>query len=364
MLSAENPWIRYLDAGGNPVDAQGNPLNVDGSKVEPDPPNGGADSTSQGEDLDPFARLPNGPLGIPRSALTAYIKAADLLAAQQPGCRMHWSLLASIGRIESGHASGGNVDASGRTRAPILGPVLNGAGEFAAITDTDDGAHDGDQVWDRAVGPMQFIPSTWRGYAADGNGDGSSDPNNIYDATLGAGRYLCAGGLDTSDPAQRAAAVFRYNHSNSYVSTVLLWADAYARGVHPTVDTLGFLGGLGTDRSVLAAQGGRAPSGGAKRSASASESGRASSARPAPPSAGGGSGSPRPPGSSSPKPTPTPTPGPTPSPTPAPPPDPSEPPTCEPDDPSTSPSQPPDDEQPGCEPDPSETPSLLPAPAP
>ncbi|RLK54468.1 lytic transglycosylase domain-containing protein [Actinokineospora cianjurensis] len=180
--------------------------------------------------------LPGGPNGIPGTMLQAYMRAAQALATTTPGCKIDWPLLASIGRIESNHARGGRVDASGRTASPILGPVLNGGG-FAAIRDTDGGRYDGDARWDRAVGPMQFIPSTWKGYASDGNGDGETDPNNIYDATLGAGKYLCSGGLDLSNPQQRATAVFRYNHSDSYVRTVLIWADAYAKGVTPLPST-------------------------------------------------------------------------------------------------------------------------------
>jgi membrane-bound lytic murein transglycosylase B len=182
-----------------------------------------------------MASLPSGPLGIPGPALDAYLRAQKVLATTDPGCHLSWSLLASIGRIESNHARGGNVDASGRTSNPILGPVLNGNG-FAGIRDTDGGRWDGDTVWDRAVGPMQFIPSTWARWAADGNGDGITDPNNIYDATIGAGRYLCSG-RDLADPGQRAAAVFSYNHSDSYVRTVLIWADSYAKGVTPLAVT-------------------------------------------------------------------------------------------------------------------------------
>ncbi|WP_424190425.1 lytic transglycosylase domain-containing protein [Actinokineospora sp. G85] len=177
----------------------------------------------------PEVAVPTGALGIPGNMLQAYQQAADALAGP---CNMQWSLLASIGRIESNHARGGRADASGRTASPILGPVLNGAG-FAAIADTDGGKWDGDAQWDRAVGPMQFIPGTWRGYAADGNGDGQTDPNNIYDAALGSAKYLCSGGMDMSKPQDRAAAVFRYNHSDSYVRTVLVWAEAYAKGVTP-----------------------------------------------------------------------------------------------------------------------------------
>jgi transglycosylase-like protein with SLT domain len=187
------------------------------------------------DDLDKYADgpgMPNGPLGIPGVMLDAYMQAARVLNESQPGCHMHWSLLASIGRIESNHARGGRVDSKGNTTPHILGPVLNGGG-FAAIKDSDGGKFDEDGDWDRAVGNMQFIPSTWKGYAADGNGDGVSNPHNVYDATVAAGKYLCSGGMDMNVEEDRAAAVFRYNRSDSYVRTVLIWADAYAKGVTP-----------------------------------------------------------------------------------------------------------------------------------
>lgn len=208
---------------------------VDGSLPEPPNPDplvvpGGTRNTGGS-----FA--PSGALGIPGSMLKAYRNAADVLAKELPGCHIDWALIASIGRIESNHARGGYVDAKGNTLEPILGPVLNGAGAFAAIADTDGGKYDGDPTWDRAVGPTQFIPSTWKGYASDGNGDGESNPNNIYDATLASGRYLCSGGVDlTSEQTQRVA-VYRYNHSLSYVDTVIRWAVAYRGGVATLPDS-------------------------------------------------------------------------------------------------------------------------------
>ncbi|ADJ49373.1 hypothetical protein AMES_7548 [Amycolatopsis mediterranei S699] len=179
----------------------------------------------------------SGSLGIPASMLKAYQNAANILAKEQPNCHLDWALIASIGRIESNHARGGYVNANGDTLEPILGPVLNGAGAFAAIPDTDGGKYDGDAVWDRAVGPTQFIPSTWRGYASDGNGDGVSNPNNIYDETLATARYLCSGGLDLSTDAGQRIAVRRYNNSQSYVDTVLAWATAYRGGVAQLPDS-------------------------------------------------------------------------------------------------------------------------------
>ncbi|HYQ62326.1 hypothetical protein [Actinophytocola sp.] len=174
-------------------------------------------------------------LGIPGNMLEAYMNAADMLAESQPSCNLDWSLIASVGRIESNHARGGKIDDNGDTVPKIFGPVLDGGG-FAAIRDSDGGRLDGDNRWDRAVGAMQFIPTTWTKYASDGNDDGVQSPHNVYDETLAAGKFLCSGNLDLSNPADRAASVFRYNHSDSYVATVLLWADAYADGVTPMPD--------------------------------------------------------------------------------------------------------------------------------
>ncbi|HZE03166.1 MAG TPA: lytic murein transglycosylase, partial [Pseudonocardiaceae bacterium] len=177
--------------------------------------------------------LADGPLGIPGAVLDAYQFAQRTLVAIQPGCHLSWTVLAGIGRIESNHASDGRVDAFGNTLGPILGPQLDGSPGMAAIPDTDRGQLDGDTVWDRVVGPMQFIPSSWRAYGVDGNGDGVANPNNVYDSTITTGIYLCSGGTDLSNPAQLQAAVFRYNHSATYVDIVLAWAHAYVTGVVP-----------------------------------------------------------------------------------------------------------------------------------
>ena len=164
--------------------------------------------------------LPLGRLGIPGVVLQAYLRGQQIMASQQPGCHLPWWLLAGIGKVESDHADNGLVDAQGNTLVPILGPALNGTGGDAAIAAPGGG-------WERAVGPMQFLPSTWQVWGGGGN------PNNVYDAALAAGRYLCAGGRDLSAPAGQADAVFSYNPSDSYVQLVLTWAYAYASGVIP-----------------------------------------------------------------------------------------------------------------------------------
>src|SRR5699024_4513513 len=80
---------------------------------------------------------------IPRTLLDAYRAAAARLATEQPACHLDWTLLAGIGRIESNHARGGYVDSHGNVREAILGPVLDGSGDTAAVPDTDDGDLDG-----------------------------------------------------------------------------------------------------------------------------------------------------------------------------------------------------------------------------
>ena len=169
---------------------------------------------------------------VPLAALEAYKRAERSVASSSPGCHLSWTLLAAIGTVESdnGQYGGAVILTNGDTSPSILGPVLNGTGNVGAIRDTDGGRYDGDSVWDRAVGPMQFIPGTWAAYGADGNGDGVRDPNNIADAALGAANYLCAGGGDLRVQSQLRAAVMRYNYSVAYVNLVLSLARAYASG--------------------------------------------------------------------------------------------------------------------------------------
>jgi soluble lytic murein transglycosylase-like protein len=70
-----------------------------------------------------------------------------------------------------------------------------------------------------AVGPMQFLPSTWAAYGVDGDGDGSTDIMNPVDAVHGAARLLCANG--GGDPDRLASALWNYNHSDDYVRHVI-----------------------------------------------------------------------------------------------------------------------------------------------
>jgi membrane-bound lytic murein transglycosylase B len=144
-------------------------------------------------------------------------------------CRIGWTTLAGIGWVESQHGTIGDrvLGRDGRSSEPILGPALDG-GEFAAIPATSDSARwHGDRDWDHAVGPMQFIPSTWRTWQTDGDGDGLADPNDIDDASLAAARYLCQSG-DLMSGDTWARSILSYNHSTVYVLDVYTAAKAYA----------------------------------------------------------------------------------------------------------------------------------------
>jgi membrane-bound lytic murein transglycosylase B len=172
---------------------------------------------------------------IPALTLRAYREAAAWAAGFDADCRLPWTVLAGIGRIESNHGLFGGpatrFSPGGAVSPRIIGPPLDGNG-VASIPDSDGGRWDGDTTWDRAVGPMQFIPTTWRTLGRDGNGDGVADPNNLFDAAVSAAGYLClSGGGSLADPARLRQAVYGYNHSWPYVDAVLGWARLYSGGV-------------------------------------------------------------------------------------------------------------------------------------
>jgi murein DD-endopeptidase MepM/ murein hydrolase activator NlpD len=72
-----------------------------------------------------------------------------------------------------------------------------------------------------AVGWMQFLPSTWKEWGVDANGDGIADPYNPADAIFTAARYLHAAGASKSIQG----AIFAYNHAGWYVQSVMLRAE-------------------------------------------------------------------------------------------------------------------------------------------
>ncbi len=209
----------------------GNPTEVTGSEVapmtEPDAPDIAVDANVE----DSWVSRISEATGIPARALSAYALAHVSIDQAEPDCGLDWATVAAIGEIESGHGSHGGsaLRADGLVSPEILGPKLDGT-RFAAIRDTDDGTLDGDTEWDRAVGPMQFIPSTWDRWGIDANGDGIANPHQIDDAAHATALYLCASGPMTSAEGWRGA-VFSYNHDNDYVDKVARIANEYAASV-------------------------------------------------------------------------------------------------------------------------------------
>jgi hypothetical protein len=154
-------------------------------------------------------------------------------ASRCPG--LPWTVMAAVSKVETDHGrhGGSQLQPDGTITPRIVGPALDGTGGNAAITDTDQGIWDNDTVWDRATGPFQFIPTSWRIYGTDGNGDSIADPHNVYDGTPAMRRHLCPDG----NIADLNGAIYAYNHSDAYVDAVLSWAKRYSGDllVAPTV---------------------------------------------------------------------------------------------------------------------------------
>jgi len=126
--------------------------------------------------------------GVPASYLMLYKESA---AQYCPG--MSWTVLAAIGEIESG-----------------------------------DGANEGPSSAG-ALGPMQFIPSTWAEWGIDAFGQtGKPDIMNPLDAVPSAARMLCADGAGHGG-SSLSGAIFDYNHATWYVDEVLALASEYAQ---------------------------------------------------------------------------------------------------------------------------------------
>ncbi|WP_244931713.1 lytic murein transglycosylase [Nocardioides sp. W7] len=165
--------------------------------------------------------------GVPETALRAYATAQLRLAKS---CALGWTTLAGIGWVESQHGTidGRILQTDGQSSSRILGPALDGEGVAAIPATPESSAWHGNDRWDHAVGPMQFIPTTWDTWGADGDGDGTADPNDLDDAAYAAARYLCADGHDLTTGQGWADAIFSYNHAQAYVDAVHSAATSYA----------------------------------------------------------------------------------------------------------------------------------------
>jgi len=121
------------------------------------------------------------------------------------------------------------------------------------VHDTDGGTYDGDGTYDRAMGPLQFLPGTWRWAGRDGDGDGRKDPQNVFDAALATAGYLCADGRDLRSDGELRSAVLSYNYSGDYVAAVSDWVDFFTRHGLAALDDVAFRvasGGRASDLPV------------------------------------------------------------------------------------------------------------------
>lgn len=232
--------------------------------------------------------------GIPAAALAAYKRTEVLLDEAAPACNLSWTLVAAIGRVESNHGriGGSSLDANGVAKPGIYGIALDGSTGLAKITDSDNGALDNDKVYDRAVGPMQFIPGTWRAVGIDSNRDGKKNPQDINDAATAAGVYLCSGGGDLTATDQARTAVKRYNNSDDYADLVLAIAKAYADGDFSTFpdtrDAAPVLAGPSVDQNLSSSERDKAAS--IEKNAASKPSASSKPSTGSKPSSGSGSG--------------------------------------------------------------------------
>ena len=187
--------------------------------------------------------------GTPQAVLAAaYVKAA---AKARKGCHLRVAHLAAIGQVESGSVGGRRIDSAHRVTPAIYGPLLDG-GPFAVVHDSDHGAYDGASDYDRAVGPLQFLPGTWRWAGRDGDGDGRRDPQNVFDAAQATADYLCQEGRDLSRTGDLRAAILAYNWSGEYVAAVSQWVSFFTRHGLAPLDDVAFRVGSGGRASSLA----------------------------------------------------------------------------------------------------------------
>jgi hypothetical protein len=197
----------------------------------PDPNGTGTgqpETATRPADLRAWATPISAKLDIPLPAMQAYGYAELAMSATMPGCQLRWTTLAGIGKVESDHGRhNATLAPDGKALPPILGAPLDGQGGVAAIKDTDQGRIDGDKTWDRAVGPMQFIPATWVKYASDADGDGVADINDIDDAALAAAKYLCGSSRNLASVGDWWAAILSYNALQQYARDVFTAANEY-----------------------------------------------------------------------------------------------------------------------------------------
>ncbi len=170
--------------------------------------------------------------GIPHVAMQAYQNASEW-ALGAASCDAPWWAIAAVGRHESHHGSYlAALLEDGSVVPRLFGIPLDGTRSLV-VRDTDDGAMDEDDVWDRAIGPMQVLPQTWTWYAKqydfDADGNSVEDPHNINDAARLTAAMLCRNGGDLRTEAGLRRGYWGYNPSQGYNDVVFATAMEYAK---------------------------------------------------------------------------------------------------------------------------------------
>ena len=197
-------------------------------------------------------------LGIPEHAARAYVQAIAKVGTIESGCAVDVAYLAGFGFMESGHGTvavdlaTGTSDGPGRkgpvtwdpltgeSTPAILGTLLDGRGAGGNTTPypnrlapTERAFYRQSEPYLRAVGPTQFLPSTWEGVraVADGNDDGVGDPFNYYDGALATAVKTCRDGQGLASEAAQRRAALAYNGAGWYADGVLSKAAEYRAGL-------------------------------------------------------------------------------------------------------------------------------------
>ncbi|WP_030443222.1 lytic transglycosylase domain-containing protein [Actinoplanes subtropicus] len=207
------------------------PIGPSGAPAVTTPAGQGQNGQRPADALEGWAQQIGTKVSIPVVALEAYGYAALVLEKTTPSCHLSWTTIAALGKVESDHgsANGAVLGADGEVQPPIYGLPLDGKGGRQLVRDTDQGTIDGDTTYDRAVGPLQFVPQTWNSYKMDADNNGVADPNDIYDASLTAASYLCQGGRDLSKGASWWDAILSYNAVQPYAQKVFEAANDYGQ---------------------------------------------------------------------------------------------------------------------------------------
>ena len=220
-------------AGGAPagLPTASAPIGASGAPAVTTPPAQGQPGQRPADALAGWAQQVGTKVSIPVVALEAYGYAELVLAKTTPSCHLSWTTIAALGKVESDHgsANGAVLGADGQVQPPIYGLPLDGKGGRQLVRDTDQGTIDGDTTYDRAVGPLQFVPHTWNSYKIDADNNGVADPNDIDDASLTAASYLCQGGRDLSKAESWWDAILSYNAVQPYAQKVFEAANDYGQ---------------------------------------------------------------------------------------------------------------------------------------